>query len=293
MEYFYIWPGLSAVIYALAAMVMKRALTEGFGVIRFTFICNLVLALFFLLPALFSEGGWSWVGWEWATLCGVFFFLGQLTTAFALRYGDVSIQSPLMGSKVVFVALFSAVLGFELVESMWWAAAFMTTMAVFLLGYSNRGKGGKTWISVGFALASAGSFAVSDVFIMGKAESYGVIQFLAMEMVVLLVLSLGLIPFFRREVSSITRTAWRFGLIASGLMAVQAIILNMALGVYQHATPFNVIYSTRGLWSILLVLWIGRQMGTDELGGVHRRLIVRRLLGAMILFVAVVLVFWE
>ena len=289
MQFFYLWPALSAAIYALAALLTKRALVEGAGVMRFTFICNLTFIPVFLLPALVRGGPADWALLGWPIAAGCCFFLGQILTVAALRLGDVSVQSPLMGSKAVFVAILSVLTGAEAVSTSWWSAAGLTAFAVFLLGFSSWRQSRQTWIAVGLALSSAATYAVSDVLVMARASGFGVSAFLAVVMCTQGALSFAMLPFFREPLRAIPRPAWGWLAGASGLMALQALILNQALGVYGHATPFNVIYSSRGLWGVLLVWMAGRFFGNFELAG-GGSLLARRLTGATLLTVAVALV---
>ena len=292
MHFYYLWPALSAAIYALAALLTKRALVEGAGVMRFTFVCNLAFVPVFLLPALLRGGAVEWAQVGWPIAGGVFFFGGQILTVAALRLGDVSVQSPLMGSKAVFVAVLSVLTGAEAVAASWWSAAGLTAIAVFLLGFSSWRQSRRTWWAVGLALSSAATFAVSDVIVMAHASEFGVSTFLAIVMGTQALLSLAMLPFFRDPLSTVPRPAWGWLLGACLLMALQALILNQALGIYGHATPFNVIYSSRGLWSVLLVWSVGRYFGNTELVG-GGRLLARRFIGAALLVVAVLLVLIE
>jgi hypothetical protein len=66
------------------------------------------------------------------------------------------------------------------------------------------------------------------------------------------------------------------------------VMLIASIGIYGKATAINVIYSARGLWSVLAVWWVGhwfanreRERGAD----VFRS----RLLGAALLLAAIAL----
>ncbi|MFP4282306.1 MAG: EamA/RhaT family transporter, partial [Opitutales bacterium] len=148
--------------------------------------------------------------------------------------------------------------------------------------------GRRTWLGVGLALASAAAFAMCDVLVMAKAKSFGVANYLAVVMGVQLLLSFTLLPLFRQPLRAIPKTAWPWLLVAGAGMGVQAILMNIALGHYGNATAFNIIYSTRGLWSVLLI-WVGGSLvGNIELRAAPG-LIVRRMAGALLLLGAVAL----
>lgn len=289
MELFFIWPALAALFYAIAAILTKRALAEGAGVMRYTFLCNLFYVFVFGAPALFAETAPNWSEVLWPIAAGVLFLIGQVLTVAAIRVGDVSVQSPLMGSKVVFVAVLSVLSGAEAVRTSWWAAAGLTAVAIFLLGFS-RWKGSRSlWLGITCALSASFFFAASDIFVIAHASSFGSNTFFAVMMGVQCLLSFAFIPFFQGSIRKIPHAAVPWLLVSLFFMAAQAMTMNYALACYQHATAFNVLYSSRGLWSILLLGLFGRYVQNIELVG-NRRLVIQRLAGASLLMVAVILV---
>ena len=116
----FLLPLASAVIYPFASVFLKRAIGEGCGLLRTAFVSNMVLFLVFICALPFNEKPpeWNYVGWP--LVAGLCFFGGQVFTFVAIRSGDVSIQSPLMGVKVIFVALFSFILKPEEVPGLIW-----------------------------------------------------------------------------------------------------------------------------------------------------------------------------
>ena len=70
-----------------------------------------------------------------ATLVGLSWFMflwGQVFTFIAIRHGDVSIQSPMMGVKVIFVAFFSYILKPDEVPALIWIGSILAAAAIFL-----------------------------------------------------------------------------------------------------------------------------------------------------------------
>jgi hypothetical protein len=83
--------------------------------------------------------------------------------------------------------------------------------------------------------------------------------------------------------------SWRPLLLGGLCLAVQGALLIGSLGVYGRATIINVVYSARGLWSVLAVWAVGHWFGNRERE--HGAAVLRtRLLGAALLLAAIVLV---
>jgi hypothetical protein len=75
-------------------------------------------------------------------------------------------------------------------------------------------------------------------------------------------------------------------------LAVQAILFVSSIAIYRQAAVANVVYSSRGLWSILAVWAVGHWVGNYEarVGGGH---LAWRIAGATILIIAILCAVWE
>ena len=99
-------PLCAALLYVVGALLVKRSGDFGVGVWRTAFISNLTSALIFQL--LLPLGGTFHVELLWQpALVGVLFLLGQLLNYLALQRGDVSVATPVLGVKIILVALFT------------------------------------------------------------------------------------------------------------------------------------------------------------------------------------------
>ena len=76
------------------------------------------------------------------------------------------------------------------------------------------------------------------------------------------------------------------------IMGFQACGLGLVFSIYGRATAVNIIYTSRGFWSILMVWWLGRFLGIAE-SGHGWRVMVRRLAGALLLMTSIILVLLE
>ena len=76
------------------------------------------------------------------------------------------------------------------------------------------------------------------------------------------------------------------------LFAVQGLTFITSISIYRHATTANVLYSSRGLWSVVAVWGIGHWFANREqhLGA---RVLAWRLVGAILLMAALLMVLVE
>ena len=96
------------------------------------------------------------------------------------------------------------------------------------------------------------------------------------------------LPRFRAPLSAIDRRAWPWLLAGALLIGVQAVIFVSTIARWGQAATSNVIYSSRGLWTIVLVWLAGGWLASREQAA--GRLLVWRLAGAALMMSAVALV---
>ena len=284
-----LFPLGAALGYALSALFVKRALEEGAGVLRTGFVANLTMGILFIPILLFSERPLLEENWYAPVFTAVFFFLGQIFTFLALRRGDVSVATPLMGSKVIFVAVISVVLLPEAVPVAWWIAAFLAFSSVWLLRVGRPADRSRLIVSITFALLSALSFAVCDVLMQRYGAEWGFRRFVPLTFGLVAVLSVGFVPFFRDPLRTMSRPAWQWLVPGVFLLSMQALSIAYALSTYGSATAVNVVYSLRGIMSILLVISVGTFFGNVERSA-GAAVMARRLFSGALIFIAVLLV---
>lgn len=286
----FLWvPLVAAVAFAAGSLMFKRAFAEGAGVAHAVIFNNIALAFAFL-PLLAIEG--RPIPWHQIHLPFVVagaFVTGHLLNILSLRVGDVSVSTPLLGSKVVFVALLSRWLFQWPVSTAQFIAAALTTAGVLVMGAVDWHGGRRTGPTILLALGCAASFALTDVLIQVWAGDFGVFNFLPLLFVALALESLLILPFLPRRALYAPRRAWKWIGFATGLSAVQAILITWSIGHWRDAAGVNVIYGTRGLWSLALVWWAGRWFGNHERAAVGQRVFMGRVAGALLILSAVVI----
>lgn len=286
-----LYPLASSIGYVFAVLFLKRSAAFGVGVLRTTFVSNLAVGLCF--APLWLLGGRSLVGAPWwqPALVAAIFFLGQIFTFLAIR-GDISVATPVLGVKIILVACFSSLMLAEPVPLLWWTAAGLSTVALALLhrGISGSGQGvGRTIALAGLA---ASAFALNDVLVQKWTPEWGAGRFFPVMFALLVMFSVLLIPMFKSPLRAIPRPGWRWLLPGTALLALQASSITFGIGVHGEATAMNVVYASRGLWSVLAVWLIGRWFQNEE-RQVGPAVLRARLLGAGLMLVAIVLVLLE
>jgi drug/metabolite transporter (DMT)-like permease len=279
----------SALGYAFAALMLKRA-TEGAGPWRVNFSTNWVQAilfsLFWLLPV---EHAATSSNVTHAVISGTIFFCGQIFTFLALSRGDVSVATPVLGSKVVFVALFSAAVGSEKIEPTTWLAVLLTAGATVLLGFSHANADRDAILrSLIYGFTAAAFYAWTDITQQRWVHQWGFTHYVATLFLTVAVLSLTLIPLLRNDGRDVPASSWRWILTGGCTLAVQACGIAWSI-VTIGATSTNVLYNSRGLWSVILVWTVGSWFGNAERSR-GRAVMFRRLGGSLLLLAAILLI---
>ena len=102
-----LFPLTSAVLYVIGAMLFRRAAYFGVGFWRTTFVANVICAVAFV--PLWQLGGTFHVRLLWQpALAALLFVVGSILNFISLDRGDVSLATPVLGIKIVLVAVFSA-----------------------------------------------------------------------------------------------------------------------------------------------------------------------------------------
>lgn len=285
--------------YACGAIAIKRSLSCGISGSWVNVICNAVMALFFQWLWLLPGGVISPRLLLAPAICGFLFFLGQICTFRAIATGDVSVSTPLLGTKVVLVTLFSVFLMGKPLPISWWGASVLATLGIAMISYTPGGSHRHLAQAVAWSLAAAALFALTDVLVQGWVPRVGYSRFAPVMFGVMGICSLLHLPVLLHGVRKPPRSngvavapgaalLWLFA--GALLLAVQALGMYSAIGLYGSAAFTNILYGSRCLWSVLLV-WLFASLVPDHaVGGDRSAVMLRRLIGALLLLSAMALV---
>lgn len=279
-------PLLAAFIYAAGALLVKRSAELGVGVWRTAFVANLVGALVYL--PIFKFGGQIHAHLWWQPIVvGFCFTLGQWLTFLALDKGDVSVATPVLGLKIIFVALLVTGFGNTPLRSQLWLAALLATAGIAFLNrrgsHTSHHHVGRTIVMAGGAAAI---YAVFDVLMQTWAPAWGVGRFVPLTMLASAAFSFVFVPLFRAPLSAIPRTAWPWLLGGAATLGLQSLLFVSTIAHWGGAATANILYSSRGLWSVLLVWWVGHWVKSRE-QHLGRVTLLWRLAGATLMLCAI------
>ena len=158
----------------------------------------------------------------------------------------MSIATPVFGVKVVFVAFLLTFVGHQRLPTGVWIAAALATLGIALIQWTGRGHPQRVIFTVLLALSAASCYATFDVLVQHWAPLWGAGRFLPIVYWMVGFVSLALIPWvdWPKLFDPKLRSFFLFG---SLLIALQAVCIVVAVGVYGDAARVNVVYALRGL----------------------------------------------
>ena len=268
---------------------MKQCTAQGVGLWRITFVSNLASAVMYL-PLLAYGGEWPALSEFWQPAVAAALFIGgQVFTFLALQKGDVSVATPVLGLKPVIVALFVVIVIGEGISVRLWCSAALSAAGVALLNRTGGGRHHHVLSTIAVSLLAGSCFSLFDVVIQKFSPGWRFGRFLPAMFAFVTIYSFAFIPFFTAPLKSTPREAWLALRWGSFFMALQGLIFICSLAKYGDATALNVIFSSRGLWSVIAVWWVGHWFGNTEREIGHQVFRIR-LFGAILMLAAITLV---
>lgn len=288
----YCLPLLAALAYTVSALFIKKALNAGGGSMRVAFLTNWILVPCFLPLLLLGSTVENWAYCDTVLLCALFNTLAMVLIFVTLKVGDVSLQTPVMGAKVIMVAVLSVLMGVGQISLAIWLGSCLTVLAIYILSKPNKlhlGHKRSILITIALSLLTSLAFAIADLIMAKYAPSFGEMPFLVWVIVLTALFSCVLIPYFEGPLRSLPKASYLWIGLGGMSMALECIFYCYALARYNDPALVNILYSSRGLWSVALVWLFGKQLGMNE-GDQGKEVLIQRLLGAVLLFIAILIV---
>ena len=288
MKYYYLFPLLSSWLYVIGVMFIKQCSAHGVGIWRITFVSNIVSAVLYV-PLLFVTGEWPGIERFWEpALAACLFIGGQAFTFIALQKGDVSVATPVLGLKPVIVAmLVVAILG-EGIRPALWVSAGLSAAGVAMLNATRGAKHHHVISTIGLSLVAGSCFSLFDVLVQKFAQGWDIKRFLPAMFAFVSIFSLAFIPWFTAPLREIPKMAWPPLAWGSLFLGLQGVVFISSVGIYGDATALNIIFSSRGLWSVVTVWLVGHWFANEE-NELGKAVFAKRLVGAALMLGAIVL----
>ncbi len=285
-------PIVAAVMYAYGSLYFKEAFGHGITVIHTFVITSWVMAMVFV-PLLFVESSPTpWRLFYQPLVCAILFFMGHWFTFAAIRRGDMSIVVPAMGTKAVFVAIGASCFFGKTIAPGMWTAALLAAAGIYILGKTDQVRFKGFSVPITLTILSSACFGFCDAAIQAWAPIYGTKGLMGMTFLLIAALSSLFLRVAEHPLREADRQGMRALAMGAGIIALQGILVAISVVSFDNATGVNVVYTSRGLWSVLLVWWIGHRFRSNEK---HQspKILLTRFLGATIMMLAVGLALWE
>ncbi|MGI9473935.1 MAG: EamA family transporter [Rubripirellula sp.] len=280
-------PLMASLLFVSGLILIKRASVAGVAPVTTLFCTNVASSIAFSFLWVLGGEKIDWGVIYQPMVIAVLFIAGLVFTFLAIERGDVSIATPIFGVKVVFVAVLLTFTGEQKLPPEVWYAAALATTGIALIQWTGRGHAHHVWFTIIFALSAATCYATFDVLVQGWAPEWGAGRFLPIVYWIVGLASLLMIPWV--DFSQLKKPGVRGYLIAgSFLIAMQAICIVVAVGVFGDAARVNVVYALRGLWGVALAWIVAKIWGGAE-SEHSKSVMLTRVAGASVLTIAVIL----
>jgi len=228
--------------------------------------------------------------WLWPVVGTTGFYLvGQTGLFYALRHTEASRVAPLLGLKIVMLAVLAVTLLNLPLDAMQWTAVILATAAAFMLNYTGGSIPGRAIAAI---LGTCLFYSASDLMIVQLVDAVQIgddrlraaMLATAMSYTFLGIVAAPFLPWFgSRQIAD-----WRSILPYAAAWLGSMFCMFAAIGLVQVVLA-NILQSTRGIVAVLLGAAVAK------IGHVHleqrttRAVFVRRVIAATLMTLAVAL----
>lgn len=291
-SFYLIIPLIAAILYALASMAIKVSTQDGVDVSISTALANGITALLFMVCGEVSPGEILPDPWWSSLVLGVLFYLGQLFTIQAFNHGDISIATPILSSKPLLVSILLTFFFDQTLSLSIWLTALLTCIGIFFLqSRSSSVLSTQTMVkTLCLSLLAAFFFSAFDVYVQVWSQSIGFWELVPAGIFWAFLMSLGFLPSKIKKFGRFTRKSYFFLGLGTFLMSFQALLFVSSIGLFSDAPRCNIVYSSRGLWGIVLVYFLGNLFSLNELNN-DTTVFKKRMFGACLITLGIVPLF--
>lgn len=280
-------PLLAGILLVSGLLLIQRCAVHGVTPWTTTFLANQWSAVMFSVLWLFGGSGQPLEMLYQPLIIAGLFMMGIGLTFTAVEVGDVSIATPVLGVKVIFVAVLSIVINKTILPEALWLAAILATLGIACIQWTGGGQHRRIALTIMLAVCASMSFATFDILVQRWSPAWGAGRFLPY-----VYWTVGVVSWFwapKVQWKKILAPDIRVKLLlGTMLVGGQAICIVLALALFGDAVRVNIVYALRGLWGVLFAWTAAQFWGADIKQATNKQMLIR-FTGAVILTSAVVL----
>lgn len=285
-------PLIAGALYSVASLFIRKASLAGLRPMVQMAVTSLACVAFIVPFQMATRPGGLPDSWLFPAIYAVAFFLGQFFAVLTLRFGDSSIQTPLMGTKVLIVPVVVSILFRRALPPQLWTAAVLATVGVAVISAARGAMRGVQRRAILAALCSALFFAIADVIVAEFGprmpdEAFAAAGFILVAL--LMIPYVAITRWIHPDAFAGLRAGGRWLALGTLFFTMQFALMITVLSRFGDAPRFNVLYSSRGLWSVVLLFSVNALGAGHHMERAGTGLVVRRLIGAGLLTAAVAL----
>ena len=288
-----LFPFFSAALYCISITLAKYATrAETFSGISMLVMNNILSGLVFI-PAIFFDStmpDWSIV-WQ-PLLASGFCAIGNIAIFICAEKGEVSLMTPIMGIKIMFVIFFSRILLNTSIPHSITLAGIICCMAVFIMGWQKKTlhSSNKLVITISLALCACISYALCDVIMQKYAPNFTRNAMLSLTTVAMPLSIIPFLPRFFKDVVRSNKTTLAVGATSAIIMVFEMYLMFLSIVGEVGAALCNILYNTRGIISVIVIFIVGKFI--KEMKEVSKTSALQRIIGASMILGAVVIVLY-
>ena len=288
-----LFPIFAAGLYCVSIMLAKYASRSGTFSGTSVLVMNNILSGLVFIPAIFFEEtmpNWSIVWQPLSASC--FCALGNIATFVCAERGEVSLMTPIMGIKIMFVILFARILLDANMPHTITIAGAICCIAVFIMGWSkNSLRTKKLGITLLLSFTACISYAMCDVIMQKYAPNFSRNAMLSLTSVAMPLSIIPFLPRFFKDISRSRKTTLAIGGMSAGFMIMEMYLMFLSIVGDVGAALCNILYNTRGIMSVVLMFIIGKFVANmKELSNASA---LQRIVGATMILIAVIIVIYK
>ena len=288
-----LFPIFAAGLYCVSIMLAKYASRSGTFSGTSVLVMNNILSGLVFIPTIFFEEtmpNWSLVWQPLSASC--FCAIGNIATFVCAERGEVSLMTPIMGIKIMFVILFARILLDANMPHTITIAGAICCIAVFIMGWSkNSLRTKKLGITLLLSFTACISYAMCDVIMQKYAPNFSRNAMLSLTSVAMPLSIIPFLPRFFKDISRSRKTTLAIGGMSAGFMIMEMYLMFLSIVGDVGAALCNILYNTRGIMSVVLMFVVGKFV--VDMKELSKASALQRIVGATMILIAVIIVIYK